>query len=459
MKTSLSLRGRLTLVILTPLMVIAIAFGAWAYFDAQANAAERFDRSLLSTALAISRDTAVTGGDLPSEETRDLLRDTSGGTVFYHVYAPDGVFVTGYATPPVPPGSVPIDATQTYYDATYQGAPIRALRFVQNTSIDGLAGPFTFSVWQRTSVRDGYVRTRTGPVFLIIASMIGALALIVWFGVGRGLAPLLDLEDAIARRSVTDLSPIKRSIPEEVTGIVGRFNALVGELSKTLEAKNAFISDAAHQLRNPIAGVQSLAESVNNAKTLEDANARSEDLLIAAREAGQLANSLLTLDRAQSTLSHNTKQVFEPLDILRIISEKFEGEAEKAGVQFQSNLGAEGMELVGDPVMFEQAILNLLNNALIHGGSKLTQIQLSTRMEEESLNVSISDDGKGIAEKNFERALGRFSQIGPSAGSGLGLPIAAAIVSSFDGQIDIANSDSIFSVSLQFPKRSSAYLQ
>ncbi|MEP5761554.1 MAG: sensor histidine kinase [Litoreibacter sp.] len=451
MNNSLSLRSRLTLVILIPLMVIATFFGAWAYFDAQANAAERFDRSLLSTALAISRDTAVTGGDLPSEETRDLLRDTSGGTVFYHIYAPDGVFVTGYATPPVPPQPVPLDATQTYYDAAYQGAPVRALRFVQNTSIDGLTGPFTFSVWQRTAVRDGYVRTRTGPVFLIIASMIGALAITVWFGVGRGLAPLIGLEDAIAQRSVSDLSPIKRRIPEEVTGIVGRFNDLVDELSKTLEAKDAFISDAAHQLRNPIAGVQSLAESVANAKTLEAANARSDDLLIAAREAGQLANSLLTLDRAQSTLTSNTKQTFQPFDLLQVISDKFLTEAKEAGIQFKSVLGTVQTELIGDPVMFEQAILNLLNNALNHGGSNLTQIQLATKMDAQHLDVTVSDDGKGIAEKDFERALGRFSQIEPSVGSGLGLPIAAAIVASCGGQIDMVNTPENFSVSLLFP--------
>ena len=81
MKNSLSLRGRLTIVILGPLICVAALFGAWAYFDAQSNAAERFDRSLLSTALAISRDVAVQGGDALSEDTRDLLRDTSGRNI------------------------------------------------------------------------------------------------------------------------------------------------------------------------------------------------------------------------------------------------------------------------------------------------------------------------------------------------------------------------------------------
>ncbi len=451
MNNSLSLRGRLTLVILVPLILIAAIVGSWAYFDAQETAAERFDLSLLSTALAISRDTAVSGGDLPSEETRDLLRDTSGGAVFYHVYAPDGVFVTGYATPPVPPGPVPADATQTYYDAVYKGAPVRALRFSQSTSIDGLTGLFTFTVWQDTAVRDGFVRTRTGPLFLIIASMIGALVIIVWFGVGRGLAPLIDLEDAIARRSSSDLSPIKRRIPEEVTGIVARFNDLVGELSRTLEAKNAFISDAAHQLRNPIAGVLSLAESVSNAKSLDVSNARATDLQEAAREAGQLANNLLTLDRAQAGPAVANMTRFDPRVILLEISRKCTPRAAGAGITLNSNLIEAPVTLHGDPVMFEQAVLNLINNALAHGGPKLTRIDLNTDLEEPNFTVTVIDDGKGIAEKDYGRALGRFSQVGPSAGSGLGLPIAVAVVESLGGNIQLAQTDGRFLVTLSFP--------
>lgn len=452
MNNSLSLRARLTIVILGPLILIAMLVGLWAYADAQSNAAERFDRSLLSTALAISRDIAVTGGDALSEETRDLLRDTSGGAVFYHVYAPDGVFVTGYATPPVPPQRRAVDAPQTYYDAVYQGAPVRALRVSQSTSIDGLTGLFTFTVWQRTAVRDGFVQTRTRPVFLIIASLIGALAIIVWFGVARGLAPLLDLEDAIARRSAADLAPIRRRIPQEVSGIVGRFNDLVGELSRTMEAKNAFISDAAHQLRNPIAGVLSLAESVANAKTLEVSRERSADLLDAARQAGQLANNLLTLERAQAKLPQAGKSVFAPETILEEIADKAAQQAHERSVAFQAKLDCHGVRLNGDPVMFEQAVLNIINNALVHGGADLTTIELSAQARGERFEVSVTDNGKGIAPQDFDRALGRFSQVGPSAGSGLGLPIAAAVAKALGGGITLRNQEAVFVVTVSLPR-------
>ncbi|WP_227270418.1 sensor histidine kinase [Roseobacter weihaiensis] len=451
MKNSLSLRGRLTIVILAPLMVIAALVGAWAYLDAQANAAERFDRSLLSTALAISRDTAMSGGDALSEETRDLLRDTSGGAVFYHVYAPDGVFVTGYATPPVPPEKTAPDATQTYYDAVYQGSTVRALRFSQSTTMDGLTGLFTFTVWQKTSVRDGFVQSRAQPVFLIIASMIGALAVIVWFGVRRGLAPLIDLEDAIARRSASDLSPIQRRIPQEVSGIVGRFNKLLDEVSRSFDAKNAFISDAAHQLRNPITGVLSLAESVANAKSLEDAKERSQDLLEAARDAGQLANNLLTLEKARGAPPYGEHHPFDPKPILEEIALKADRSAQGRGLQFAASVTDQAVGLCGDPVMFEQAVLNLIDNAMLHAGPSLTRVDLTARDIGDTFEIAVSDDGKGIAPKDFDRALGRFSQVGPSAGSGLGLPIAKVVAESFSGHIELTNTGQRFTAALILP--------
>ncbi|MEL6683791.1 MAG: sensor histidine kinase [Pseudomonadota bacterium] len=431
-------------------MAIAVLVGTWAYLDAQNNAAERFDRSLLSTALAISRDIAVSGGDALSRDTRDLLRDTSNGSVFYHVYAPDGVFVTGYATPPVPPSTPQPNSAQTFYDAVYQGAPVRALRVVQNTSIDGLAGPFTFTVWQNTDVRDGFVQSRTQPVFLIIASMIGALGIVVWFGVAVGLSPLTDLEDAIARRSSDDLSPIKRRIPPETQGVVGRFNDLLGELSQTMDEKDAFISDAAHQLRNPIAGVLTLADSVDRSQTLESAKARARDLIVAAREAGHLTDNLLKLERMRAGIDSN-KRVFDPFKMLAEVDRSFRAKIVVPSLRYSAELRAGPAQLNGNPTMFQEAVKNLLDNALMHGGDDLTHVRLNASVASGKLVVEVQDDGTGIAPANFQNALGRFSQIGPSAGSGLGLPIAKAVTEDFGGTLHLQKTDALFSVMMEFP--------
>ncbi len=450
MNASLSLRARLTAVILIPLILVAIIVGAWAYRDAQQNAADRFDRSLLSTALAISRDIAVNGGDALSEDTRDLLRDTSGGSVFYHVYAPDGVFVTGYATPPVPPNAQDGTSAQ-YYDAEYLSGDVRALRLAQQASVDGLSGLFTFTVWQSTGVRDGFVRTRTTPVFAIIATLIGALVIIVWFGVRRGLAPLMSLEGAIARRSVDDLSPIRRAIPQEVSGIVDRFNNLLGELSSSIKAKDAFISDASHQLRNPIAGVIALTDSVANAKDLKTAQHRVKDLRAAVHDVGRLTNSLLTLERLKAGPSDAAATLFDATQVLRSAARTVQSQTSTGRLQFDAEFPDSPCMVNGDPVMVEQAVLNVLNNAVVHGGAGLTRLQLRATCTGDNLHVLVEDDGKGIEPTDFEKALGRFSQVSPSAGSGLGLPIAAAVMHNHGGAISLERSDLAFRVRMTLP--------
>jgi len=119
---SLSLRTRLTLIILLPLMFISTLVGIWQFNIASETASEVFDRSLLAAALAVSNDVSISGGDALSESTRDILADTSGGLVYYQVFAPDGVIVAGYATPPVGiPTKLEQSASPAYFNARYLG--------------------------------------------------------------------------------------------------------------------------------------------------------------------------------------------------------------------------------------------------------------------------------------------------------------------------------------------------
>ena len=133
MKTQ-SLRARLIVIILTPLLLISTAAAVWQFRNATVRAVDIFDRGLLSAALAISRDVALSGGDALSPATRRLISGTSGGELFYHVFAPDGVFVTGYATPPTPT-TVSNDPEPLYFNAIYQGRDVRVLRFLDATKI------------------------------------------------------------------------------------------------------------------------------------------------------------------------------------------------------------------------------------------------------------------------------------------------------------------------------------
>ncbi|MEM7295249.1 MAG: sensor histidine kinase [Pseudomonadota bacterium] len=428
----LSLRARLTAIILIPLVAIAAVIGAWAARDAQARADDRFNRALLTAALAVSRDVAVSGGDALSPQTNELLRDSFGGEVFYHVYAPDGAFVTGYATPPVPVTETFEDRQgQQYFEGTHQTRAVRAIRFVDAMQIDGLGGNFTITIWQDRDHRDALVRELVRGTFFGISLLVLAVAVVVWFGVRIGLRPLNDLEDAIARRSSDELTPIRRDVPLEVTGIVTTLNRLFENVAQSMTDQLEFISNAAHQLRNPIAGILSLAEAVSRAPSAEESRRRAQDLLQAAENAADLSQKLLLFERAKALIPAGMHKDFDLSKAL---------EAVLAGVEVPKSLKltseiAPGLRLKGDEVMIREAVANLIDNAMRHGGAALSAIEVSCALAGGDTLVTVADNGTGIPAGSMAAARKRFEQLGRSSGSGLGLSIVEAVARAHGGTL------------------------
>lgn len=447
-----SLRLRLLLIILTPLLVLGLIFGAWRVEAARRTATEFFDRNLMFTALAVSRDVALLDGDAISSETERLLGETAGGAVRYHVYAPDGVLVVGYAVPPIPVDRrLPKDVTYLYTDALYKGAPVRVLRLKTEASIGGITGTFTTTVWQNMAARNQFALQLALRAGAVIASLIGAVALLVWFGVRHGLKPLTDLEEAISRRSSEDLSPIRRAVPEETLGLVGRLNTLLTQLGATMDAQAAFVSDAAHQLRNPIAGLQALAAAIQTAPTLEAARERAEDLAREANAAGQLANRLLTLERARA---ESGTEGFERLNLTEIaasVAEAFAPRAQARGLQLNVDLPETPVPVLGDAVMLGEALTNLLDNALVHGGSGMSSVTVSLTSDK-NVRLSVRDDGRGVAASEVPKILSRFGQARSGPGSGLGLSIAEAVAVRHGGSLHVEPSEDSFGVVLRLPR-------
>jgi len=173
MRPMLSLRARLTLIILPPILTIAVLAGLWQLNNARQTAEGVFNKSLLAAAVAVANDVAISGGDALSLRTRDILAGTSGGLVFYHVYAPDGVIVAGYATPPVGIDRTGAEATDpTYFAARYLGQDVRGVRLQTQTEIDGLPGLYTTTVWQDSQVRAAFVRDLIMQSLVALASII-----------------------------------------------------------------------------------------------------------------------------------------------------------------------------------------------------------------------------------------------------------------------------------------------
>ena len=430
-----SLRLRLFLVILPPLFLVSILLGWWRFEVAQRTSEELFDRSLLSAALAISRDVAISEGDALSPSTRQVISDAGGGELFYHVTGPGGIYVTGYAYPPRP--EVPIARNMPfYYFADYRGEKMRVLRMIENRTIGTLTGDAVVTVWQRVSDRRAFAQTLAFRAAALMAGLMAALALIIWFGVQVGLHPLNDLQAAIRQRSPEELGPIRRPVPQEVSGIVSTLNRLLGQVQDSFEAHQAFISDAAHQLRNPAAAILALAETLPSVQDPAERANCEKQLVDVARKSARLSEQLLSLER----LRYDNSTAMEPFDLNTVVEDVCRTFATKAlaqDLEFTLVSTDEPLPVLGNPVLVGEALINILENALKHGGEGMTSISVGTSADDDSVMITVEDDGVGIPQDKIGTAFRRFSQLQNGEGTGLGLAIVEKVMVRHAGRVDI----------------------
>ncbi|WP_299668798.1 sensor histidine kinase [uncultured Ruegeria sp.] len=447
-----SLRLRLFLLILTPLVLLAFLLGIWRFNVAQKTAQELFDESLLSAGLAISRDVAISGGDALLPSTRSMIREASGGEIFYHVTGPGGSYVTGYAYPPTSAASTQQDPYSPHiFESVHREVPVRVLRMTERITLENLVGDATVTVWQLMADRNAFANQLSIRAAILMGILLTTLAIVVWFGVARGLRPLLDLQEAIALRSPDDLSVIKRSVPIEVRGIVKTLNRLFAQVEHSINAHQTFISEAAHQLRNPAAAVQSMAEALQEAKTDEDRGKRISELVIAAKNSATVAEQLLSLERLRQPTHQDQMDEIDFRSVVEEACAEMGVHILAKGIDFDVTMPDAAIMVSGDRVFLIEAIKNLLDNAVKHGGAKLNRISVVLQCDSGSVSLTVADDGAGLSPDQSGAAFARFSQLEHSEGSGLGLSIVSAVAHRHGGLISINQVERGASVTLKLP--------
>ena len=432
-----SLRLRLLLLLLGPLIVLSAALGYWRYSVALQTAETLFDRTLLATALAISRDVAVSGGDALLPSTLDLMRDASGGEVFYHVTGPGGIYVTGYAYPPVSPRVGVDDPPRTeYFEAAYRGEPVRVVRIIEDVALDA-PGASIVTVWQNMGDRNRLAQQLALRAGGLMGALLAALAILVWFGVDIGLRPLRSLQQAIKARSPEDMSPIMRAVPHEVQGVVATLNQLFGRVERSITAHQAFISDAAHQLRNPAAAVLSMAEAARDATSDSERKRRARDVVDAARQTSRIAEQLLSLDRLRQEGLELRKETFDLGEVARNLCALLAADALAAGLEFEFAMTGAAPIVHADRVLVAEAVKNLVENARQHGGPDLSRIQVEIACSNGCAEVTVSNDGRELTPDDEALVFGRFGQKSPGSGSGLGLPIVKSVAERHGGGLRV----------------------
>lgn len=449
----LSLRGRLFLLLMVPLIVVAIAASYARYMAANRLSQELYDNTLLAVALTISRDVVLSEGDVLTEQLLDDLTHALGEPVYYRITGPGGGFVTGYSEPPErPAGAELAGGAPLFYDGTAQGMPVRAVALREFIGPPQFDGWVTVEVWQTLGQRFGLSRRLLRSTLMILGSVLLTATVILWFGTQLGLKPLLDLREAIDSRSADDLRPIRRGVPRELRPLVATANSLFDRLSRAFALRDAFISDAAHQMRNPVAAIQSQAEAAISAPTEADLRVRVAQLADSARATSRLTAQLLSLERVHG---RSLRDVTEPIDLVRLLRDLIHPFAEaqlRRGVDVGFEITGTPRPVVCDPVLIEEMVTNLLENAARYGLRPGGRMAISVNFAPQLVLLRFADDGPGIVPGMETRIFDRFFRLDSdqSRGCGLGLAIVADVALAHDGtaRCETVERGATFTVSL-----------
>lgn len=440
-----SLRGRLLFLIVLPLLII-VSIGIVAlYYDSEKKSQEIYDKLLHSISQVILRDVVMSEGDLLTEQLLETLTDTLNDQIFYQVRDEKGSSLyVGYSNPPeIPENSVMKPYIPIFYDSVYRDQAVRVIVSREFVSAMDAPGWVTIYVWQTTIGQKRLLLELASSAFVTMMIMLMSTALIVWFGVKFGLKPLLDLQGAIIKRSADDISRIKRIVPMEVSGLVNSMNKLFDQLRNAFTEKDDFIANAAHQLRNPIAGIQSQAEAAERSKTLESMKQRVGDVVTAARKTSRLTQQLLSMEHVSQ---RSIKSEFQTLDLVKLTQEiltNFALRAQQQNVTLSLDCKESQIELKGSETFLSEAIDNLIDNALVYGCPNGGKIDVEIILDNNDAHLYVQDYGVGIDPELITKVLERFVH-GPDSngeGSGLGLSIAKTVIELHGGVLELLSED------------------
>jgi len=404
-----SIRSILLVTLLGSITLGLMLSAAVIYRSARSEIDELFDYQLRQLALSM-RDQAF-GVVVPPERRQEdfdyviQVWNQDGVQMYYshpHRVLP-GLAGGGFATLDTPEGAWRVFGLRWNHEIIQVAQPMRVRNTMALNAVSHVLSPLLLSL----------------PV----------LSLLIWVLVTRGLAPLRRLASEVATRTPDSLSalPLDRA-PEEVRPLVYSLNDLLARLDAALVARKAFIADAAHELRTPIAALQLQAQLVERAANEVERATALADLQAGIRRAGYGVQQLLTLARQEPGLAHRPWTIVPLADLARqVITEQLALTQAKA-----LDLGlADADEAVcvqGNTDALRVLLANLTGNAVRYtpnGG----RVDIAVYRENGLAVLEVCDSGPGIPEADRERVFDRFYRGSNTSepGTGLGLAIVKAI--------------------------------
>nr|WP_217482248.1 sensor histidine kinase [Stenotrophomonas maltophilia] len=427
-----SLRGLLLRRLWLPLLVLLLCSAVGSFALARFYAGQVYDRWLLDSAMSLSELVTVQDGRASIDITPAVSRMFSWDTadeVHGEVVDSAGARLYGDLPEALPRPAIASgnDDEAVYYDARVRGQPVRMVEVVVS------AGPghdIRLRVAETLRKRHRLERKLLLTSVPFQAAILTLAAWLAWSGTGAAARHANLVARKLASPRPDPLAPLDpaQEAPRELWPAVEAYNALLQRLDAMQDAQRRFVSNAAHQLRTPLAAMQVELES-----SLRQHDPQAQQLALSGTLAGlarlqHLVNQLLMLSRSEDP--HGSALPLQPVDLAALargVVERYADRALAAGVDLGYEGPDDGVQVQGDPQLLREALGNLLDNALRYGAVPGV-ITLGVRQETEGVQAWVDDDGAGIAEAERTRVTERFYRASSEGdGCGLGLAIVAEI--------------------------------
>jgi two-component system, OmpR family, sensor kinase len=274
-----------------------------------------------------------------------------------------------------------------------------------------------------------------GPAALLLAVLVGYAA------VSASLRPV----EAIRRRAseISDAEGGQRlpvsAADDELRRLGETLNEMLARLEAALERERAFVDDASHELRTPLAMHRAELEvALRHAEGPEELRAAITSAVEEVDRLSQLAEDLLVLARSDKGRLEVKREQFDVGALIAAVRDRFSGRAAGRSLDAEPS---DGLVLDADQLRLEQALGNLIDNALRHGAGPIRIWALHTGSRVE---LHVSDSGSGFPPEFLAHAFERFSRPDDARsgeGTGLGLAIVEAIALAHGGVAEATSRD------------------
>lgn len=268
---------------------------------------------------------------------------------------------------------------------------------------------------------------------------------LLWFAIGKGIQPIMQLTTALKKRGSNDLAPIELTQPsKELQPLLDSQNALMARLEQTIKREKQFTSNAAHELRTPLAGILSQTQ-IAHLSTGDKQLHALEQVELSCKKLTAILDNLLLLANIDAAPLMRSKESYSIEALLKSIIQELAPNEERVAYMIQGDEYTSALP----PMLLAIVGKNLLDNALKYS-KKNTPIIIISEVTDEHISLRVRNEAT-LPAADVPLMTTRFWRKRNAQGAGLGLSIVDTIAQSYHGSIKLQQQDEIFTAEFTIP--------